>query len=218
MSNALMRAMPIMLDEGRESDLVARVQRGAAPQREAAFGELFREFRGPVFALCLHLTGNVSDAEDALQEVFLAIHQGIGQFRSESRLFTWIYRIAIRTALRVKASRPKESTELEVDSVATTEDDPIVTREVSERVFFALSRLSADHRVVISLFAIEGLSHKEIAAILGVPEGTVWSRLHHARKNLASLLQDENDTDAGEALRNSSRAEAAKSERQTPFR
>jgi RNA polymerase sigma-70 factor, ECF subfamily len=143
-----------------------------------------------VFALCLHLTGNVADAEDALQEVFLAIHQGIGRFRGESRLFTWIYRIAIRIALRVKASRPQESKELKVDPIATTEHDPIVAREESERVFSALSRLSANHRVVISLFAIEGLSHKEIAAILGVPEGTVWSCLHHARKNLASLLQE----------------------------
>lgn len=190
MSNLFMRAMPIMPDEDRESDLLARLQRGTAGEREAAFGELFREFRGPVLALCLHLTGDVTDAEDALQEVFLALHHGIGRFRGESRLFTWIYRIVIRIALRVKASRPQQSKELRVDSVATTEDDPIVAREVSERVFSALSRLSADHRVVISLSAIEGLSHKEIAAILGVPEGTVWSRLHHARKSLASLLQE----------------------------
>jgi len=185
-----MGTMPIMLDVASESDLVARTQRGAAAEREAAFAELFREFRGAVFSLCLDLTGNVADAEDALQEVFLALHQGIGRFRGESRLFTWVYRIAIRTALRVKASRPKESRELKVDPVATTEDDPIEAREASERIFYALSRLSADHRVVISLFAVEGLSHKQIAAILGVPEGTVWSRLHHARKNLASLLQE----------------------------
>ncbi len=190
MPNLFMRAMPIAPDTGRQSDLVARLQRGTAGEREAAFGELFREFRGPVFTLCLHLTGNVNDAEDALQEVFLAIHQGIKRFRGESRLFTWIYRIVIRIALRVKASRPQQSKELQVDSVATTEDDPIEAREVSERVFSALSRLSADHRIVISLFAVEGLSHKEIAATLGVPEGTVWSRLHHARKNLASLLQE----------------------------
>jgi len=190
MSNAFMGTTPIMLDVAGESDLVARAQRGAAAEREAAFAELFREFRGAVFALCLDLTGDVADAEDALQEVFLALHQGIRRFRGESRLFTWIYRIAIRTALRVKASRSEESRGLKVEPVATTEDDPIVAREESERVFSALSRLSADHRVVISLFAIEGLSHKEIGAILGVPEGTVWSRLHHARKNLASLLQE----------------------------
>ena len=188
--NAFMRTMPIMLDVASESDLVARAQRGAAAEREAAFAELFREFRGAVFALCLHLTGNVTDAEDALQEVFLALHLGIGRFRGECRLFTWIYRIAIRIALRVKASRPQEPKELKVDPAATRQDDPIVAREESERVFSALSRLSADQRVVISLFAIEGLSHKEIATILGVPEGTVWSRLHHARKNLASLLQE----------------------------
>jgi RNA polymerase sigma factor (sigma-70 family) len=67
-------------------------------------------------------------------------------------------------------------------------EDPVEANEDRRRLWAALEQLSLEHRTVIALFAVEGLGHKEIAAVLGVPEGTVWSRLHLARKRLAVLL------------------------------
>lgn len=67
-------------------------------------------------------------------------------------------------------------------------EEDILARDRARRLLVAMGRLSAEHRVVLSLFAVEGLSHREIAAVLGVPEGTVWSRLAGARKRLASEL------------------------------
>jgi RNA polymerase sigma-70 factor, ECF subfamily len=175
------------LDPEREAAILG-LARGSRAEREKAFDEIFQELREAVLALCLHLTGNAADAEDALQETFIALYQGLASFRGESRLTTWIYRITIRVAIRVKARRPRRAGELHDEEAAPHMPDALVAREDSEKLARALAGLSAEHRTVLSLFAIEGLGHAEIAAILGVPEGTVWSRLHSARKKLAAEL------------------------------
>jgi RNA polymerase sigma-70 factor (ECF subfamily) len=73
---------------------------------------------------------------------------------------------------------------------AAPAEDAVLARESSERIALAVNRLRADHRVVLSLFAVDGLKHSQIAEILGLPEGTVWSRLHVARKELMRELGD----------------------------
>lgn len=72
-------------------------------------------------------------------------------------------------------------------SVDRTEAE-LLARDEARRTLAALQQLTADHRAVLSLFALEGLSHREVAEVLGVPEGTIWSRLHGARKRLAELM------------------------------
>ena len=182
-----------LLDTQTELALCARARTGSRAERDEAFEQIFRELRAQVFALCLHLTGGRAEAEDALQECFLAVHQAIGSFRGEARLATWVYRIAVRSALSVKARRrahghaPLE----EASSTPSPGDDPeaeAATRQDFRRFLDALARLPEEHRVVLSLFAIEGLGHAQIAEIVGVPAGTVWSRLHNARKRLGALM------------------------------
>lgn len=180
-----MAAVPLHAIE--ESALVARTRDRSAFEREAAFTEVFTNFRGGVLSLCLHLTGNASDAEDAAQEVFLVVFRDLPRFRGESRLSTWIYRIAVRVAFRVKAKHPR-TVPLDREPPVET-PDPALQRERSGQVALALERLSADHRTVLALFSLDGLSHREIAETLGIPEGTVWSRLHLARKRLAAELK-----------------------------
>jgi RNA polymerase sigma-70 factor, ECF subfamily len=175
-------------DPQQEAALLARARQGTATEQHAAFEEIFRSLRRPLLGLCLNLTGNRSDAEEALQETLVAVYQGLPRFRGESRLGTWVYRVAVRISLRVRAQRRSRMEALTDEPQASTAPDPLVTRERADAVNLALTRLSAEHRTVISLFAIEGLSHGEIAAILGVPEGTVWSRLFAARKKLAAEL------------------------------
>ena len=146
------------------------------------FQAIWNEYYRAVWAHCHRLIGSASEADDATQEVFLAVYEGLDSFRGESRLFTWIYRIATRIALRHRAKLRKQPRE-PMTEPATAQPD-VLQHEIRR----ALASLSIEHATVLSLFAVEGLSHGEIAEILGIPEGTVWSRLHAARRKLAERL------------------------------
>ena len=155
----------------------------------ADFDELFRAHRGRVLALCLRLCGSRALAEDALQETFLEVYKGLHGFRGESQLGTWIYRVAMRTALRLRARHPAPvDADVELALGTSEPHAALAAREQARAVQAALDALPAEQRVVVALFAADGLGHAEIAEILGVPEGTVWSRLHKARKALAAAL------------------------------
>jgi RNA polymerase sigma-70 factor (ECF subfamily) len=179
-----------MLEPERERTLIAQAKDGDRATRECAFQEIFSAMRGPLFALCHNLAGDATEAEDVLQEVFLAAHCALPRFRGESRLSTWLHRIAIRIALRSKAQRRKRAAlPLESEPTARSMEDPVVTAELTAEFGKALAALSFRERVVLSLFSVEDLSHGEIAEILGIPVGTVWSRLHNARKRLLLALE-----------------------------
>ena len=177
------------LDPDMEQELLRQVRAGDVAGRDRTFELVFRVMREPLFSLCVHLTRDRAEAEDALQETFLAVHRGLAGFRGDARLSTWIWRIAIRAALRARARRGSAEP-LDSEPAAPQHRNPAIVRDERDRLQAGLAALSADHRVVIALFAIEGLSHKEIAELLGVPEGTIWSRLHLARKRLAEALGD----------------------------
>ena len=138
-----------------------------------------------LLALCLHLCGNAADAEDALQETLLALH--VARFRGESSVETFAYRVALRIALRIK-SRRRQAEEPSGEPAASGAG-AIEAAADAAKVLRAMARLPTEQRAVLSLFALEGLKHKEIAEVLGVPEGTVWSRLHAARKRLQMELE-----------------------------
>ena len=177
------------LEPDEERELLRAAASTAAREQAAAQRRLFEAFREPVFRLCMHLCGNRATAEDALQETFVSVFRALHGFRADARLSTWIYRIALREGLRQRAREAARRTApLDQEPAAPFVGDPAVRREEGEALVRALSRLSAEHRTVISLFAIDGLSHRQIAEILGVPEGTIWSRLHGARKRLAAEL------------------------------
>jgi RNA polymerase sigma-70 factor (ECF subfamily) len=189
-----MSSAPLLAPE-REAALLEAIRAASEPQRQTAFQELFAAFHRPLLGLCQHLTMDRTEAEDALQEVFLALHRALPGFRGEAQLSTWVYRIALRTALHVRAKRPRntssldaQSPALEVPDAGVAPDRLAAARQESARLARAMEQLSAEHRAVLSLFALEGLSHAEIAETLGIPLGTVWSRLHLARKKLLAAL------------------------------
>jgi RNA polymerase sigma-70 factor (ECF subfamily) len=177
------------LDAATEAGLLAEVRAGG-PGRARAFDAIFRALREPVLALCLHLTGRRADAEDALQETFLSVHRALPGFRGEARLASWIYRIALREALHARAARRDHGPVDHEVAAPGGGEGPLVARDEARRVQAALVRLTAEQRAVLALFALEGLSHRQVAEILGIPEGTVWSRLHVARRRLAAALQE----------------------------
>ncbi len=176
------------LEAREEVELLLKIQSGSKAERAAAHERLFVALRKPIYALCLQLTGNAVDAEDALQESFIAAFRGLSKFRGEARISTWLYRIAVREALRQKSSRNANQPRIMSEPAAPEESNPAVRREEIEQLQGALATLSAEHRTVLAMFAVQGLSHGEIAETLKIPTGTVWSRLHKARKQLAQQL------------------------------
>ena len=152
-----------------------------------AFEQVYEECHRHVHALCVHLLSNAADAQDAFQDTFLAVAQALPRFRGDASVTTWVHRIAIRTALKLRARR-RPSDELD-DQLPAGATDPIGDHAEADVVARALRTLSFEHRLVVSLFAVVGLTHAEIAETLGIREGTVWSRLHHAKRKLAELLQ-----------------------------
>ena len=127
-----------------------------------------------------------------MQNAFLAAFRELRSFRGEARLSTWIYRVAIREALALRARRPPPADTAEaaekLPANAAPVDVQVEARQKARAVQDAFRKLSAEHQTVLSLFAVEGLKHRQIAEVLGIAEGTVWYRLHEARKALRATL------------------------------
>ena len=172
-----------------EARILDAYRSGDRPRRDAAFEELFEALEGDVRSLCRHVAG--SDGEDALQETFLAVHTALPRFRGEARLTTWVWRIAMRTALRERAKRARKRTASLPRDVETRRSDPARAVAEADRVAAAMAKLSAEQRALLALAALEDARGEDIAAALGVPLGTVWSRIHSARKKLREALGGE---------------------------
>jgi len=141
-------------------------------------------------SIALNLLGNVSDAEDAVQDAFLKIYRGLQSFRGQSTLSTWIYRIAVNSCYDLgRRRRPgvvsldDEASDTARHTVSRLSDHPL--RMALEQ---ALARLNARDRAVFVLFEVEGFRHAEIAEILGIPEGTSKSALFEAKRELQRRL------------------------------
>jgi RNA polymerase sigma-70 factor (ECF subfamily) len=193
-------------EELREEDrrLVSALKRG----EEAAFELLVRLHQHRVYGLCLRMLADRAEAEDLAQEVFISVFRNIQTFREESLLSTWIYRITRNHCLnRLKFLRrraherqqPLEDTrqadlagESLADPVAGSRlqrpDRAIEGRELESRVLQELAGMSEDHRELVVLRDLEQLTYEEIQDITGLAEGTVKSRLHRARMELARRM------------------------------
>jgi RNA polymerase sigma-70 factor (ECF subfamily) len=142
------------------------------------------------------------DAEDIVQESFVKAYASLGSFRQQSSFYTWLYRIAFNLAIdwkRRAARRGGDKYELgDIDQgkvtaavpQAETPSDQIYRKEQSKLISAALEQLSEEHRSVIVLREVDGLSYEEIAKVTSSSIGTVMSRLHYARKKLQVALQE----------------------------
>jgi RNA polymerase sigma-70 factor (ECF subfamily) len=175
-----------------------------------AFGRLVSLHEGMVLNLSTRLLGDGEEARDVAQEVFLQVYRALHRFEGRSSLRTWIYRIVVnhcrnrqrwwRRRHRGQSMALEDLTPAE-EARATAKvggvDDPferMQRREVEERVKRALGCLTFEHRTVLLLREVEGLTCEEIAETLGLPTGTVKSRLSRARESLrVSLLPPTGD-------------------------
>ena len=199
-----------MIEPDAEARLVAALRSNDLAARKAALGELYEHLSATLSALCLRMAGDRGDAEDAVQETFLAVLRGVGGFRGESRLSTWVIRIAIHSATRVRSRRSKRvlaplpddgaaSPSLGEQARGADPESEAIEREDSQRVLAAIARLPAAQRAVLGLAATAGLDRAEIASVLGLPIGTVDSRLSVARASLREELARRSGSDARRA-------------------
>lgn len=156
--------------------------------RSAQF-ELYQRYSPRMYALCLRYCRSSDLAQDALQEGFVRIFKNINQFRFECPLEFWIRRIMINSALRIlKSESSIHSSELE-HTVNVSENSQNPIKHDYEVLLQAVEQLPNGFRTVFYLFAIDGLSHKEIGEHLGISEGTSKSQYARARKRLQNELK-----------------------------
>jgi RNA polymerase sigma-70 factor (ECF subfamily) len=144
-----------------------------------------------VFSVCLRIVGDRDRALDATQETFLTVFRKAGQFKGDSALGTWIYRIAVNTCydqLRKAKRRKTGPIPDHLDPVDPSAESAIDSAALRPEIRAALDKLPTDFRAAIVLSDIEGMSMAEVAQVLGVPAGTVKSRLFRGRRLLAEQL------------------------------
>lgn len=171
--------------------------------RTAAFGVLVARYQDRLYNTVLRLLDNPEDARDVVQEAFLSAYQSLHAFKGDSLFFTWLYRIAVNTAishkrrerlvLRLHAADGGASLDPLDPAESNRPGHALEMAEQERRVHHALSRLSAEHRAVLVLKDMEGMKYEEMAEVLRVPIGTIRSRLHRARLELRDLLLDEDN-------------------------
>src|SRR5690349_650100 len=172
-------------------ELAARCRAGDAD----AFEELYRQHARRLYSLVVRMIGSAQDAEDLLQEVFLQAYRKLPGFRGESTLGTWLYRLTMNHCLdhlrgrQAKMSRATASIDEEsVDEPAAP--DPVVPSAISRMdLERAIEALPPGSKAAFLLHDVEGFEHQEIAAILGISEGTSKSQVHKARMKLRVLLR-----------------------------
>jgi RNA polymerase sigma-70 factor (ECF subfamily) len=164
-----------------------------------AYGILVRRYQDRLYPTVLRITGCAEDAQDLLQETFLRAYQKLGRFHGESSFYTWVYRIAVNLALSGRRRRrpvlhlgDSPAGAAADSAIDSRETDPSLPMERAEReriIQGALNALAGDHRAVVVMKEFDGLRYEEIGAILGIPVGTVRSRLHRARCELRDRLR-----------------------------
>ena len=163
----------------------------------SGFQDLVSRYHQKIYMVVLGLMRNRDDALEVTQETFFRAYRKIGSFKGGSSFYTWIYRIGVNISIDAQRRQKRNPLEFResMDGVLEAQNelanDPFTDahdRELRENLVKAINDLTPEHKAVIVLRTIEGLSYKDIGEILGCSEGTVMSRLHYARKKLQDKL------------------------------
>lgn len=192
-----------MSDDRSEAQFIARL----VARDESAFNELVLTYERRVYGLVFRMLGRRDEAEDLAQEVFVQVFKAIDQFRGESKLSTWIYRIAVNLCKnRTKyLSRRHAGEQDDIDAMAervpmtaaraatvgdvSRPDELVEGMQLEDIVKRAIQKLEPEFREALILADVEDMPYEEIAQIMGVPVGTVKSRIHRARAQLKTLVE-----------------------------
>ena len=183
-----------------DQELVTRAREGDT----RAFDALILKYGDKLYGLVYHMTSHKEDTHDLLQDIFARAYQSLGSFRGNSTFYTWIYQIAVNLTLNfLKKKKRRAGLSLNELDAAAHQDPALIDQtheanpeqqtnlnELQVKLNEAMQKLSEPHRMVVTMFDIQGMSHAEIAKVLKTSEGTVRSRLHYAHIHLQSALQD----------------------------
>ncbi|MGC4092424.1 MAG: sigma-70 family RNA polymerase sigma factor [Polyangiaceae bacterium] len=180
----------------------ALIERAQAGDRDA-FRELVERHQRRAFAIAFALVKDEEDAREVVQEAFVRVFRGLGQFHGGSSFFTWLYRIVTNLSIDVIRRPARRDTSLDETLEIEESDDAPLARiegadpllqvhrgELRTRIESALAELPAYHRGVILMREVQGMSYEEMAEAMGVSKGTIMSRLFHARRKLQKALAE----------------------------
>jgi RNA polymerase sigma-70 factor (ECF subfamily) len=189
-------------DDIDDLDLVERARSGD----DEAFRALFERYHRRAYSLAVGVVRSRDDALDVVQDAFIKAHRHIGKFEGNSSFYTWLYRIVMNLAIdHIRRSKRGRNVEFN-DAVGHVESDSIgeetllprvldenpgkslVRKEMREHIGTALAELSDNHRAVLVMRELEGLSYEEMAQAMACSKGTIMSRLFHARRNMQKRL------------------------------
>jgi len=187
----------------QEKELVKRAQDGDV----AAFEALIADYQKRIFSIAYRMIPNPDDAADLTQEVIVKIFKNLDKFQGSSKFSTWVYRIATNTCLD-ELKKTRRYTTYSLDKEIETEEGSLMgelpdnsptpeqaaeRKAVQTAVRIAIGRLGEEHKKVIVLRDLQGLSYEEIAEIIGCSVGTVKSRISRARENLKKILSQDRE-------------------------
>jgi RNA polymerase sigma-70 factor (ECF subfamily) len=164
----------------------------------AAFGQIVQVHQQRLFNAMVLFCGNAAEAEDVVQDAFVQAYVNLAKFQQNSQFYTWLYRIALNTAIsrkrrkRVESSvdKNREQAGLEPIDEGDAPGDQMMREEQAVQVHQALAMLSEEHRSILVLREMDGCDYEQIAEILDINVGTVRSRLHRARMQMRERLQE----------------------------
>lgn len=158
--------------------------------RSEAFEQALHDHWAEILRLGTLMLADATEGEEAAQQTFFRAYSAWDSFEGRSSVRTWLFRIAINVCRRMLTTRKRFQGE-QLDGLiglAQPEPDPR-EEQTKERVRQAMQLLAPPHRLILTLFCIDGLKHQDIAKIFDVPEGTVWSRLHKAKQELKRRME-----------------------------
>jgi RNA polymerase sigma-70 factor, ECF subfamily len=181
-------------NHAEETALIDCIVSGQASKFEILVGN----YQQRIYASLLAMLGNRHDAEDVTQETFLTAFRKLDQFERRSSFYTWLHRIAFNAAIDLQRRKKRTKNQFSTGEMTETaepkellSDSPasiVMAKETVSQVQIALSRLDEERRNIIVLRDLQGIDYAEIATILGIPVGTVRSRLHRARIELRDIM------------------------------
>lgn len=182
-----------------DEDLVSRAQDGDT----RAFDALILKYGDKLYGLVYNMTNHKEDTHDLLQDIFAKAYQSLRKFKGNSAFYTWIYQIAVNQTLNFLKKRKRRTTLSLSEPDSAVQQDPALIdatheanpeqksrlMELQKKLNEAMMKLSESHRMVVTMYDIQGMPHADISKVLGISEGTVRSRLHYAHLQLQSALQ-----------------------------
>lgn len=184
-----------------EHELIQGLKKGD----EAAFKYMVETYKDRVYNTALGIVQNAEDAEDVAQEVFIQVYRSIGNFKGESKLSTWLYRIATTRSLDLLRSRKSKKRFGILQRLFSDSNEPVFElpdfnhpgvaldrKENAAKLFKAINRLPENQKVAFTLHKLEDLSYQEVSEVMRVSLPAVESLMHRAKQNLKKMLEKEN--------------------------